>query len=155
MLTPLIASTMLSGSGMHRRHHQRCSFVIYRDILKALTGSYLRAQLVLLLRYIAIYRGPVLTMENPVRCTGTNNRNRLSNHLRIKFLRSCYLLEFKPADMSSSMLKDVFLMVHITCRVRSKATKQQMLAFGHRTPNTQSKFAHLAHLICGLRAFVT
>ena len=94
-------------------------------------------------------------MENPVRCTGTNNRNRLSNHLRIKFLRSCYLLEFKPADMSSSMLKDVFLMVHITCRVRSKATKQQMLAFGHRTPNTQSKFAHLAHLICGLRAFVT
>ena len=52
-------------SGMHRRHHQRCSFVIYRDILKALTGSYLRAQLVLLLRYIAIYRGPVLTMENP------------------------------------------------------------------------------------------
>ena len=42
-------------------------FLIFiADILKALTGRYLQAYLVLLLRYIKIYRGPVLTMENPV-----------------------------------------------------------------------------------------
>ena len=52
-------------SGIYRENNADISLIFIADILKALTGRYLQAYLVLLLRYIKIYRGPVLTMENP------------------------------------------------------------------------------------------
>ena len=52
-------------SGIYRENNADISLIFIADILKALTGRYLQAYLVLLLRYIKIYRGPGLTMENP------------------------------------------------------------------------------------------